>query len=381
VLDLSDLPVIDDHAHMFGPDAKDANPVRSFTMLEHPKDIEHQLLYHCAARALAKLYGCAPNEEEIFKLRKAKAENNFEEFVADIFQKANIEALIVDPGYPPTITVEEFQDIVPVKVYSVQRIDEHLFDDVMEESNTFDDLLDTFHEQLDQWFKKKDVVGLKTITAYITGLNIPKIERDHAAEIFKEFQKDKKRWIVEFGFGQKHYIGPFEMRIFLFWEALAKCAENKVPFQIHTGDGDMDMKDMKEASALLLQKSVLNDELAKQVELILVHSSYPEVEFASYLSYVYTNVHIDLSHLNPFLNVLVSRKIEEAFMWTPFSRILYGTDAYGIPEFYWFGVMNFKKELERVLGYLVARDALDEDYAYKAAGMILSENAKKLYSL
>ena len=45
MLDLSDLPVIDDHAHMFGPDAKDANPVRSFTMLEHPKDIEHQLLY------------------------------------------------------------------------------------------------------------------------------------------------------------------------------------------------------------------------------------------------------------------------------------------------------------------------------------------------
>jgi predicted TIM-barrel fold metal-dependent hydrolase len=117
------------------------------------------------------------------------------------------------------------------------------------------------------------------------------------------------------------------------------------------------------------------------VELVLVHSSYPEVEFASYLSYVYTNVHIDLSHLNPFLNVLVGRKIEDAFMWTPFSRILYGTDAYGIPEFYWFGVMNFKKELERVLGYLVARDALDEDYAYKAAGMILSENAKKLYSL
>ena len=134
MLDLSDLPIIDDHAHMFSLEAKNANPVRSFTMLESPKDIEHQLLYHAAAHALAELYGCEPNEKEIFKLRKAKAQNNFEEFVAGIFAKANIEALIVDPGYPPTITVEDFQDIVPVKVYSVQRIDEHLFDNVMEVS-------------------------------------------------------------------------------------------------------------------------------------------------------------------------------------------------------------------------------------------------------
>ena len=77
MLDLSDLPIIDDHAHMFSLEAKNANPVRSFTMLESPKDIEHQLIYHAAAHALAKLYGCEPDEEEIFKLRKAKAQNNF----------------------------------------------------------------------------------------------------------------------------------------------------------------------------------------------------------------------------------------------------------------------------------------------------------------
>lgn len=319
MLDVSDYPVVDNHAHMFSREAKNANPLRGFTMLESPKDLEHQLLYHCAAHALAKLYACTPKEDEIFKIRKAKAQK-FDEFVSEIFADANIEALIVDTSYPPTININDFREIVPVKVYPVERIDETLFDEVLEKSRTFDEFLDTYHEQLDHWITQEGVVGLKSTIAYSTGLDIEKIECNKAEEVFQKFQKgDKSQFQVEFGFGQTHYVGPKELLDFLFWEALKKCAKHNIPLQIHTGDGDMDMKDLMGANPVLLQKNVLNDKLAQKTEIILIHSGYPQVEFASYLSHLYSNVHIDLSHLNPFLNVFVGRKIEEAFTWAPFT--------------------------------------------------------------
>ena len=380
IIDVSDYPVVDHHAHMFSREAKDANPLRCFTMLEHPKDLEHQLLYRCAAHALAKLYGCKPDENEIFKVRKAKAQN-FDEFVANIFANAKIETLIVDTSYPPTMSVDDFRAIVPVKVYPVERIDGFLFDKLLDNSHTFDELSDTYHERLDQWIKNEGVVGLKSTIAYATGLNIEKIKRDEAEETFQKFQKaDKSKYIVDYGFGMTHYVEPKELRDFLFWEALEKCAEHKVPLQIHTGDGDMDMKDLMGANPVLLQKNVLNDKRAQNVEIILVHSGCPLVEFASYLSHLYSNVHIDLSQVSPF-NVFVGRKIEEAFMWAPFTRILYGTDAFVIPELYWFGATLFKQELGRVLGDLVQRDALDEDYTHEVARKILSENTKNLYKI
>ncbi|MFX0200803.1 MAG: amidohydrolase family protein, partial [Candidatus Hodarchaeota archaeon] len=287
-----------------------------------------------------------------------------------------------DTSFPPMLNVDDFREIIPVKIYPVERFDEHLFDELLNNTHTFDTFLDTFHEKLNHWVKKEGVVGLKAIGAYFTGLNIEKIGCEEAEETFKEFQKaDKSQFLVDFGLGQTHYIEPKKLRDFLFWEALDKCAEHKVPLQIHTGDGSAVMRDMMAANPVLLQKDVLNDKRAQNVEIILVHSGYPLVEFASYLSHVYPNVHIDLSQLNPFLNVFVGQKIEKAFTWAPFTRILYGTDGYGTPEFYWFGATLFKKELGRVLGDLVERDALDEDYAYEVAKMILSENTKKLYKI
>ncbi|MFX0200839.1 MAG: amidohydrolase family protein [Candidatus Hodarchaeota archaeon] len=381
MIDLSEYPVVDHHAHMFSQEAQKANPLQRFSILETPKNLEHQLLYRCAARALAKLYTCKPEEEEIFKVRKVKAQN-FKEFVSYIFAEANIKVLIVDTSYPPTMSVDDFREIVPVKVYPVERFDEFLFDELLDNSHTFDELLDTYHERLNHWIKREGVVGLKAIGAYYTGLNIEKVEREEAEQAFQEFQKtDKSHYLVDYPFGQTHYVEPKKLRDYLFWEAIDKCAEYNVPMQIHTGDGDMAMRDLMAANPILLQKHVLNDKRTQNAELVLVHAGYPQVEFASYLSHLYPNVHIDFSFLNPFINVFVGRKIEEAFMWAPFTRILYGSDAFVIPELYWFGATLFKQELGRVLEDLVKRDALDEDYAYEVGKMILSENVKKLYNI
>lgn len=380
-IDVSEYSVVDHHAHMFSQEAKEANPLQEFKLIETPKDLEHQLLYHCVTRALAKLYACKPEEAEIIKIRKAKMQN-FDDYVSYIFTEAKIEALIVDTSFPPMLSIDDFREIVPVKIYPVERFDEHLFDNLLNNTHTFDMFVDAFHEKLDYWIKKKGVVGLKAIGAYFTGLDIEKVEREEAEETFKEFQKtEKSQLLVDFGLGQKHYVEPKKLRDFLFWEALDKCAAHKVPLQIHTGDGSVVMRDMMAANPVLLQKHVLNDKRAQDVEIVLIHSGYPQVEFASYLSHVYPNVYIDLSQLNPFLNVFVGQKLEEAFTWAPFTRILYGTDGYGCPEFYWFGAILFKKELGQVLGDLVERDALDVDYAYKVAKMILSENTKKLYKI
>jgi len=378
--DLNDLKVVDGHCHMFSEEAKESNPFEKFTLGGKMEDIKNTMLYHHVFNKMSKMLSCEPALDKILEIRRKKAER-FSEYISYLFNDARIDTLIVDTGYPPTITIDQFEKLVPAKIYRVFRIDENLFDELLDNSEDFDEMLDNYLETLNRAIKEEKVVALKSIIAYTTGLHIKKVEEQEAESIFKKFiSSDKSRFKETYSFKMQHYVGPKKLRDFLFWRALEMCIKEDIPMQIHTGDGDIDMRDLSNANPLLLHH-VLNDKELSKAKLVLLHAGYPYVDRLGFLANLHPNVYMDISFIPLFASIGIFYRLVNAFEMVPLTKILYGSDAFQVPEMYWFSAKLVKESLRELLEQEVNRGALDEGYAYKVAEMILSENARRLYKI
>src|SRR5690242_859258 len=104
-LDLSAIPLIDNHCHGLYRDQDFAGPLawrRLFTESYDPgmprEHVGSMVYYLRLMRALAQFLGCEPNEEAVLAARRAYGRDRL---IGDLLHAANIEALIVDQGFPP----------------------------------------------------------------------------------------------------------------------------------------------------------------------------------------------------------------------------------------------------------------------------------------
>jgi hypothetical protein len=65
----------------------------------------------------------------------------------------------------------------------------------------------------------------------------------------------------------------------------------------------------------------------------------------------------------------------------PLSKILYGSDAFHLPELFWVAARWAKRYLADALAELVRGGGLDEEEAVEAARMILHRNTREAYNL
>jgi hypothetical protein len=73
--------------------------------------------------------------------------------------------------------------------------------------------------------------------------------------------------------------------------------------------------------------------------------------------------------------------LAETLELAPFAKVLFSTDAYGLPELYVVGAALFRQQLQRLLTGWVAEDACTLADAERIAGMIASGNARQIYRL
>src|SRR5207247_980112 len=104
MLDITDIPVIDNHCHPFLLDQQLTVQQwrRAFTEASDAsfveKHVPNSVYYLWMLRQLASFYGCGPAEEEILAVRNAMGAD---EVMARLVQTSNIGTLILDLGYPP----------------------------------------------------------------------------------------------------------------------------------------------------------------------------------------------------------------------------------------------------------------------------------------
>lgn len=377
-MDLNNLPIIDDHCHPFVLTREVKSFDNCFTLsLIPPKSVDtrNTLLFKIVRKELIDYYGIDPqiSDDDFIQKRNELYKGNPKAYVERLYKNANIESLLVDYGFPvmgARLTQEELdwfhQTALSVNVRRIHRV-ESTYHRLFEQKADFEELERLYIAELRDEVENKGTIAFKTVIAYHTGLKIEKITRSQAAISYAKFLADPTNRLAE-----------KEIRDYLVLQAFELCMEYDIPIQMHSGAGDAPLLDVRLSSPLLMHE-IISDPHYQAVKIIFIHTAYPFVEEAGYLVNQYHNIYLDLSSMIPFSSIGIEPKIRQIFEMAPFTKVMYGSDGFTIPEISWLGAKLIRKHLGNVLGDLVSEGIIDEVYAYEAAEKILAGNARSLY--
>ncbi|MEV8124504.1 amidohydrolase family protein [Streptomyces sp. NPDC085944] len=209
------------------------------------------------------------------------------------------------------------------------------------------------------------VVGVKSVAAYRTGFDL-----DPARPSPAEVTRAAARWLAR---GGGRLDDPVLVRE-LLWTAV----DLGRPLQLHTGFGDADIRMHRVDPALLTDWLHLT---AGTIPVLLLHC-WPYQRQAAYLSAVFERVHLDvgltLHHVGP---ARAGAVLAEALEITPFRKLLYSSDAYGVAEFHHLGALAFRRGLAGLLQERVDADELSLPDALRLASWAGRDNARRVYGL
>ncbi|WP_445400191.1 amidohydrolase family protein [Streptomyces sp. LE64] len=160
----------------------------------------------------------------------------------------------------------------------------------------------------------------------------------------------------------------------LLWSAVG----TELPLQLHTGFGDPDLR-LDRADPLLLTDFV-RATAGRGCDLVLLHG-YPFHRGAGYLAAVYPHVYADMGLTLGHTGARARAVLAEMLELTPFGKLLFSTDGYGLPELYVVGARLFRTAVEHVLGEWVRDGSWAYPDARRVALMLASGNARRVYGL
>jgi hypothetical protein len=151
-----------------------------------------------------------------------------------------------------------------------------------------------------------------------------------------------------------------------------------LPVQLHTGFGDPDL-DLSRCDPALASR-FLADIGSRGVPIMLLHC-YPFHRSAGYLAQAFPHVYLDVGEAINYVGARATAIVAESLELAPFGKVLYSSDAYGLPELHFLGALLWRRATARVLGDWVAAGDWTEADAIRVATMIASGNAARVYRL
>ena len=377
-LDLTGVPVIDEHCHGFYRTQQPADVGawrRHFTesadesmWQEH---VPSTLFYHRLIRELATFFGCAATEPAVLE---ARSRYHFDDLIRSLLQAANIETLLIDHGYPAAELLMPDADVAALagcRVGAFLRL-ENLMQELIAEHDTLDGVIEALRAALAD-VRAQGYIGLKSIVAYRTGLDIRWWDMSDAETSFAQARQEA----AAHGRVRLQHKPLLDT---LLHVAFTEAAKQELPVQLHTGYGDTDA-DMLLANPLHL-RAVLEHRPYRGMQVVLLHECYPYTRQGGYLAAVYEHVYLDLSYGIPFLSYGEMLAFSRAALGVaPTSKLLYSSDAVGIPDLHWISAGEGRRILGQALGESVAYGELTLTEAEAAARAVLHDNAVRLYQL
>jgi predicted TIM-barrel fold metal-dependent hydrolase len=243
--------------------------------------------------------------------------------------------------------------------------------DLIAKHATYDQFIETYVSTVED-ARAIGHVGLKSIIAYRTGLAIRQWDKEDIVRTWSVVKERAQRA------GHARLADkPLNDQLVLL--ALDVAARQELPIQFHTGLGDNDL-DMLYANPLHL-RPLFEDSRYQRVPFVLLHASYPYVRELGYLASLYSNVWMDLGLAIPYATIDIPSVWRQALSLTPFSKILFSTDAYSVPEVFWLAARWGRWGLSTVLDEAITLGALSYDEAIEAAEHILHKNSSQLYQV
>ncbi|WP_405989347.1 amidohydrolase family protein [Streptomyces sp. NBC_00986] len=271
----------------------------------------------------------------------------------------------VDTGFAPhhITSPTELAEAARAAAHEVVRL-EAVAESVAARGVEPDGYADAFRTAALDAVRRPGVVAVKSVAAYRTGFGLDPTRPSEA-----EVTAAARVWLDRGGRLQD----PVLVRE-LLWTAV----DLGLPLQLHTGFGDNDVRLHRTDPALLTDWLHLT---AGTIPVLLLHC-WPYQRQAGYLAAVFEQVYLDvgltLHHVGP---VRARAVLAEAMEITPFRKLLYSSDAYGLAEFYGLGALAFRRGLGDLLQDRVDADELGLPDALRLARWAGADNARRVYRL
>lgn len=377
-IDLSAVPVVDNHCHGMYAHQGPLDAVawrRLFTESYGPETrgtyVASSVFYQRLLRDLAVFWHCEPAEDAVLA---ARARQDGDVLIRTLLRAAQVDALLIDQGYPPRDQLLPDAEVAALgncRAAPMLRL-ETLMQELLARYETLADTVEALRAALAD-VRGQGYVALKSIAAYRTGLDIRVWARAEAEAGFAAARQE----VAATGAVRLAHKPLLDTLLHVAFEAAAR---QEVPVQFHTGYGDTDA-DMLLANPLHL-RGVLERPAYRGMPVVLLHESYPYTRQGAYLAAVYDNAYLDLSYAIPFLSYGEMVEFTRAALGVaPLAKLLYSSDAVGVPELIWSSAMTGRRVLGEALGELVSSGELDTTAAETFGAAILHDNATRLYQL
>ncbi|MGC0398779.1 putative TIM-barrel fold metal-dependent hydrolase [Streptomyces sp. SAI-126] len=278
---------------------------------------------------------------------------------------AGTDVFCVDTGYAPDRITSpgELAGIAGGRAYEVVRL-ESVAETVAARGVEPDAYADVFRAAALEAVGRPDVVAVKSVAAYRTGFDLDPVRPSDP-----EVTRAAADWLARGG----RLADPVLVR-HLLWTAV----DLGLPLQLHTGFGDSDIRMHR------VDPTHLTDWLhltTGTIPVLLLHC-WPYQRQAAYLAAVFEQVYLDvgltLHHVGPARSRAI---LAEALEITPFRKLLYSSDAYGVAEFHLLGALSFRQGLAALLQERVDADELSLPDALRVVAWTSGDNARRLYGL
>ncbi|MDH6630128.1 putative TIM-barrel fold metal-dependent hydrolase [Streptomyces sp. LBL] len=276
---------------------------------------------------------------------------------------ATTDVLCVDTGHTPDrlTTPRQLAEAAGATAYEVVRL-EAVAEAVATRGVEPDAYAEAFRTAAEHAVRQPGVVAVKSVAAYRTGFDLDPV-RPSGTEVTEA----ARHWLADGG----RLADPVLVR-HLLWTAV----DLGLPLQLHTGFGDADIRLHR------VDPTHLTDWLhltAGTIPVLLLHC-WPYQRQAAYLAAVFERVYLDvgltLHHVGPARARAI---LAEALEITPFRKLLYSSDAYGVAEFYHLGALAFRQGLAGLLQERVDADELSLPDALRMAAWTSGDNAHQVY--
>lgn len=408
------FPVIDNHAHNFLHEEHaygnaDA-PFESITSeAQGPALHEHvhsSLSHMRAIKQLAELYNCRDSLVEVKAARYEHIRRDYPGLIRKCLEGTH--AIMMDDGLNTELVypykwhrqfLPQVSRIVRIEAVAAELLKElasvagiNTVNEVDWERNQTEAFFirfnGEFRNQIRAFANDPDVRGFKSVICYRTGLDVGlssrKILRPQHSLTESELLSAFHSFLHKAVQTNNYRIECKEVNDYL---VVATCdvldkrmkAEGEgLPFQFHTGLGDLDMNLVK-ANPVYMQPLI---EAFPNVDFVLLHSSWPYTRDAGYLASVYSNAWLDIGEAFPMLSRNGQEAVlKQALELAPTSKIIWSTDGHYFPETYWLANKQFREALEKVLLGGVSAGDFSIMQAVNIAVDIMFWNSNALYKL
>ena len=298
---------------------------------------------------------------------KRRREIGQEALVAQLLPLTGIETFIVDTGFKSDNILTPQQLAVVGNAHSREIVRLETAAERMIASSTPATFIEDYASYLAT--ESTHAVGFKSIIAYRYGLDFDP-EKPTASEV----ESAVAQWIAEIDATDKIRLSHPVLLRHVLWEAV----KHKKPIQFHVGFGDSDINLHR------CDPTQMTEFIRRTVDtgtnIMLLHC-YPFIREAGYLAHVFPHVYLDTGAAINYTGLEHHSLIRHSVEMAPFSKMLFSSDAFGLPELYYCGASIWRSAIGDIFQEWVDSDGMGQADAEKYLTWMASTNAQRAYNL